>query len=126
MKTLLIVDDEPALRLLLKQFFQKEYEVVVLTNGKMCIDFLNSNALPTALITDWNMPDMTGLDAIKHIRKNERWDALAIIVLSGRENSTDRITCLNAGADDYLVKPFNPEELKARLNAVLRRIKPSV
>ena len=122
MPILLIVDDEPALRLLLNQFFQKNFNIVTLEGGFACLKYLEEKDEPQVLIIDLNMPDMSGVDVIKKIRSNSKWDKLAILVLSSAESSKDRINCLNSGADDFVIKPFNPEELNARINAILRRI----
>lgn len=123
MPILLIVDDEPALRLLLNQFFQKNFNIVTLDGGFACLKYLEEKDEPQVLIIDLNMPDMSGVDVIKKIRSNPNWDKLAILVLSSAESSKDRINCLNSGADDFVIKPFNPEELNARINAILRRIR---
>ncbi|MBS1509002.1 MAG: response regulator transcription factor [Bacteroidetes bacterium] len=123
MPILLIVDDEPALRLLLNQFFQKNFTIVTLEGGFACLKYLEEKDEPQVLIIDLNMPDMSGVEVIKKIRSNSKWDKLAILVLSSAESSKDRINCLNSGADDFVIKPFNPEELNARINAILRRIR---
>ena len=68
------------------------------------------------------MPDMSGIDVIKAVRASAMHKEAPIIVLSSKESSTDRIECLRTGADDYMVKPFNPDELDARIGAILRRL----
>lgn len=118
--TLLVVDDEPALRLLLNEFFKDKFKVQTLNDGQSCLNFLERDR-PEALVLDLNMPDMSGLDVIKKIRSNPDFFDLAIIVLSGAESSVDRINCLEAGADDFMIKPFNPRELSARIKAIFRR-----
>lgn len=119
--TLLVVDDEPALRLLLNEFFKDKFKVQTMNDGQSCLGYLERET-PEALILDLNMPDMSGLDVIKKIRSNPEFFDLAIIVLSGAESSIDRINCLEAGADDFVVKPFNPRELSARIKAISRRM----
>jgi DNA-binding response OmpR family regulator len=122
MKTLLIIDDEPAIRLLLRQFFMEKYEVVLLDGGKQASQWLESNKTIPIIILDLNMPEVSGLDVIKIVRGSKHHQNAPIIVLSAKESSADRILCLRSGADDYMVKPFNPEELDARVDAILRRI----
>lgn len=78
---------------------------------------------PDVLILDLGLPDMSGLDVIKDIRA---WSNLPIIVLSARDRESDKVAALDAGADDYLTKPFGIDELLARLRANLRRPRPSV
>ena len=74
------------------------------------------------MVADLDMPNMTGLEFIKAIRSNQHLKELPLIILSGNEKSTDKIACLVAGADDYVVKPFNPEEILARVNNIFRRM----
>jgi DNA-binding response OmpR family regulator len=121
-KTLLIVDDEPAIRLLLKQFFQKKYEVVLLDDGIQAMEWLESHTETPVMILDLNMPAMSGGEVIMKVRVSEQHKTAPIIILSARESSQDRILCLRIGADDYVVKPFNPEEVDARIDAILRRM----
>ncbi|MBX7124695.1 MAG: response regulator transcription factor [Cyclobacteriaceae bacterium] len=118
---ILVVDDEPALRLLLQEFFKRDFRVVPLKDGTETLQWLIKNELPTLAIIDLMMPGLSGLELIKTIRAKREWDELSIVVLSAKESSIDRVNALNAGADDFVVKPFNPEELRARINSVLRR-----
>ncbi|MEI7907119.1 MAG: response regulator transcription factor [Bacteroidota bacterium] len=122
MKTLLIVDDEPAIRLLLKQFFMKRYNVILLDGGKQAVEWLDANTAVPVIVLDLNMPEIGGFEVIKKVRASAHHSAAPLIVLSSKESSADRIACLRAGADDYVVKPFNPEELDARIDAILRRV----
>jgi len=124
-QTILVVDDEKALRLLLGEFFKKQYEVVPLENGNACLAWLANSDTPAAIILDLMMPDINGMDVIKWIRQNPECNNIAIIVLSSKESSTDRIAALKAGADDFLVKPFNPEELLVRIQLRIKRIENS-
>jgi len=120
--SLVIVDDEPVIRLLLNEFLQKKFKIHTLNGGLECLHYLEENDLTKILIIDLNMPDISGLEVITILRSNKKWAKLAIIVLSAEESSKDRIRCLNAGADDYMLKPFNPQELDARIYSILRRI----
>jgi DNA-binding response OmpR family regulator len=120
---LLIVDDEPALRLLMTEFFKERFHTITLKDGLECISYIQNNVLPSVAIVDLEMPGMGGMEVIKKVRLKPEWNTLVIIVVSSRESSKDRISCLRAGADDYVVKPFNPEELDARIATIMRRIK---
>ena len=119
---LLVVDDEPAIRLLLQQFFKNRFDVVPLDGGTQAVAWLEAHTTPPSIILDLSMPDMSGMEVIKIVRASAVHKGAPIIVLSSKESSADRIACLRAGADDYVVKPFNPEELDARIHAILRRI----
>jgi DNA-binding response OmpR family regulator len=105
-KTLLIVDDEPAIRLILEHYFASEYEVVLTANGQEALDWLHQGNYADAIVADYEMPVLNGLDFIRELR-----------ALSAHETVP-----LKAGADDYLVKPFNPEELEIRIQKVLGRV----
>ncbi len=118
---LLVVDDEPALRLLLAAYFKKQYEVLLAENGEQALEMLKLSE-PQAMVVDISMDGMDGLSLIRELRASTRWHHVPILVLSGNDTSSDRITALRAGADDYLVKPFNPEELEVRLENIQKRV----
>ncbi|MFY8037791.1 MAG: response regulator transcription factor [Cyclobacteriaceae bacterium] len=118
---LLVVDDEPALRLLLAAYFKKQYEVLLAENGEQALEMLKLSE-PQAMVVDISMDGMDGLSLIRELRASSKWHHVPILVLSGNDTSNDRITALRAGADDYLVKPFNPEELEVRLENIQKRV----
>lgn len=121
-KTILIIDDEDMVRSFLEHYFKKYFTVVSKPDGATALEFLLNNNEVHAIVADLNMPIMNGLDFIKAVRNQKKLAMLPIIVLSGNEKSVSKITALNLGADDYVVKPFNPEEILARLNSIFRRI----
>ena len=118
MTRILVVDDEPqilrALRINLKS---RAYEVDTASNGG---DALAQTArrLPDAVLLDLGLPDMDGVEVILGLRG---WTSVPIVVLSGRTDPQEKVQALDAGADDYVTKPFAMEELLARLRAVIRR-----
>ena len=118
---LLIVDDEPALRLLLAAYFKKQYEVLLAENGEQALEMLKLSK-PQAMVVDISMEGMGGLSLIHELRASTKWHHIPILVLSGNDTSNDRIVALRAGADDYLIKPFNPEELEVRLENIQKRV----
>jgi DNA-binding response OmpR family regulator len=122
-RTILIVDDDASMIHLLRFILSSEYEVVALNNPYEALQSLTKYSID-AIISDFSMPSLNGLELIKQIRSDLQSD-LPIIMLSSKDQSDDKIACLEAGADDYLVKPFNPGELKARLRSVFRRIERS-
>jgi DNA-binding response OmpR family regulator len=122
MKTLVIVDDEPAIRMLLKQYFTSQYDIVTLDNGAQAVQWLSTATESPVIVLDLNMPELSGMEVIARVRASAVHAKAPVIVLSSKESSADRIACLKAGADDYVVKPFNPEELDARIAAILRRM----
>ena len=118
---LLVVDDEPALRLLLAAYFKKQYEVLLAENGEQALEMLKLSK-PQAMVVDISMEGMDGLSLIRELRASTKWHQIPILVLSGNDTSNDRIVALRAGADDYLIKPFNPEELQVRLENIQKRM----
>lgn len=121
-KTLLIVDDEPAIRLILEHYFASDYEVVLTANGEEALNWLRSGNNTDAIVADYEMPLLNGLDFIRALRAWPAYESVPLLMLSGTDETSKKIQCLRAGADDYLVKPFNPEELEIRLQKVLSRV----
>ncbi|MFJ1706608.1 response regulator [Kitasatospora sp. NPDC088346] len=118
MSHILVVDDEPQLLRALKiNLHARHYSVLTAATGAEALD-LASREMPGAVLLDLGLPDLDGMDIIRGLRA---WSAVPIIVLSGRDTATEKIRALDAGADDYLTKPFVMDELLARLRAVLRR-----
>jgi DNA-binding response OmpR family regulator len=122
-KTLLALDDELSILKILDFYFGKTYNVISKTDGNSALEWMQQGQLPDVIVADVNMPDMNGMEFISQIRNSGFFKDIPLIMLSGNDGTADKIKCLKAGADDYLVKPFNPEELEARITNILRRIK---
>src|SRR3954468_21477893 len=115
----LVVDDDPQLREALSRALELDgYAVSTASNGVKALDAISS-ARPDVMVLDVMMPYVGGLDVCRTLR--DRKDRLPILVLTARDEVGDRVAGLDAGADDYLTKPFALEELRARLRALLRR-----
>jgi two-component system response regulator MprA len=122
MTRVLIVDDEPAVRAALDRALRLDgYEVELAADGREAIDRL-AEARRDAVILDVAMPGIDGLEVCRRLR--EAGDRTPVLMLTARDAVDDRVAGLDAGADDYLVKPFALKELKARLRALLRRAEP--
>jgi two-component system KDP operon response regulator KdpE len=114
----LIVEDEPALlRALRINLRARGYDVRVASAGREALAEARQRP-PDVVVLDLGLPDLDGTEVIRDLRG---WSTAPVIVLSGRANSEDKIGALDAGADDYVTKPFDMEELLARLRALLRR-----
>ena len=114
----LVVDDEPAmLRALRINLRVRDYDVATAATGREALADARRRP-PDAVILDLGLPDVDGIEVIGELR---RWSQAPVIVLSGRTGPGDKIAALDAGADDYVAKPFSMEELIARLRAALRR-----
>ena len=120
---LLLVEDDPRLRRVLTRLLEDDRHVVeVAEDGESALDLADAGAGIEAVILDVGLPDMSGLDVARRLRKDGR--ELSILMLTARDTVNDRVSGLDAGADDYLVKPFAYEELAARLRALARRTEP--
>ena len=118
----LIVDDEPAVRAALDRALRLDgYEVALAADGREALDRL-ADAHRDAIVLDVSMPGIDGLEVCRRLR--DAGDRTPVLMLTARDAIDDRVAGLDAGADDYLVKPFALEELKARLRALLRRAEP--
>ncbi|BCN28883.1 response regulator [Anaeromicropila herbilytica] len=117
--TILVVEDDPPIRNLITTTLQTQhYKYTTAENGEKAL-FAATSGKPDIILLDLGLPDMDGIEVIKKIRS---WSVIPIIVISARSDDKDKIQALDAGADDYLTKPFSVEELLARLRSTLRRI----
>jgi DNA-binding response OmpR family regulator len=118
--SVLVVDDEPTIREIVARYLERAgYEARVATDGRTALSALRERAADLVVL-DLMLPGIDGLEVMRRIRDGDR-DRTAIILLTARGEETDRVVGLRLGADDYVVKPFSPAELVARVDAVLRR-----
>ena len=116
----LVVDDESKLSELLKLELDVEgYEVDIAADGATGLVKARSEPTPDLIVLDWDLPDFSGVDICHRIRRGGV--TTPILMLTGHDDISDRVTALDAGVDDYLIKPFSIEELMARLRAMQRR-----
>jgi two-component system phosphate regulon response regulator PhoB len=121
----LIVEDEAPLVTLLRYNLEKEgFAVCAAGDGEEALLQIAENK-PDAVLLDWMLPLVSGLEVCRQIRRSPASRSLPIILLTARGEEADRVRGLDSGADDYIVKPFSPSELVARLRAVIRRAQPS-
>lgn len=117
-KTILVVDDEPKIVRLVRAYLEQSgFRVVPAHTGQEALDLFQTES-PALVVLDLMLPDLDGMDVAREIRKQSQ---TPIIMLTARTEDVDRVAGLEIGADDYVVKPFNPRELLARVRAVLRR-----
>jgi DNA-binding response OmpR family regulator len=118
MKTILVVDDEPRIVQLTRDYLEHAgFAVLVATGGRAALELVRAKK-PDLLVLDLGLPDLDGLDVLRAIRREAN---LPIVLLTARGEESDKLVGLELGADDYVVKPFSPKELVARVRAVLRR-----
>jgi len=122
MTSILVVDDEPQiLRALRASLGAHGYEVLTAATGEEALARAAASS-PDCIVLDLGLPDIDGTEVIRQLRA---WSQIPVVVLSARDEQTDKVAALDMGADDYLSKPFGIEELLARVRATLRRSKPS-
>jgi two-component system response regulator MprA len=121
MATILVADDDQKLlKMVSRTLMYEGFEVITASNGREALAQIEAKA-PDLIVLDWMMPELDGLEMLKHLRAAR--DQAPILMLTARDAVEDRVEGLDRGADDYLVKPFAPSELLARLRALLRRAK---
>jgi two-component system phosphate regulon response regulator PhoB len=124
--TILVVEDEAALVTLLRYNLERAgFEVLDAADGEEALLVLDERPVDLVLL-DWMLPRLSGIEVCRQLRRRAETRALPIIILTARGEQADRIRGLNTGADDYVAKPFSPEELVARIHAVLRRSRPAL
>lgn len=120
-KQLLLIDDDPNLILLVQDYLEFQgYGVMTADNGQEALDLLQEQ-VPDLIICDIMMPEMDGYEVVKRIRQDSRVSWIPVIFLSAKGQTTDRVKGLSTGADVYLVKPFEPEELVAQVESSLKQ-----
>lgn len=122
----LIVEDEPPLAELVRYNVEKEgFRTICVGDGEEAM-LLVEEEEPDLVILDWMLPGLSGIEVCRRLRERKATKSLPIIMLTARGEESDRIRGLDSGADDYIVKPFSPNELLARAKAVLRRSSPAL
>lgn len=122
----LVVEDEADLVTLLRYNLEKEgFDVAATADGEEAL-LLVEERPPDLILLDWMVPMVSGIEVCRRLRRNPETRDIPVIMLTARGEEDDRVRGLNAGADDYITKPFSPGELVARVHAVLRRARPAL
>lgn len=120
-KRLLLIDDDPNLILLVKDYLEfRGYEVITAENGREALLVLEQE-VPDMIICDVMMPEMDGYALVEHVRQDQKTSWIPVLFLSAKGQSQDRVKGLSTGADVYMVKPFEPEELVAQVESSLKQ-----
>ncbi len=121
---ILIAEDEPAQAEILHYNLEKDgFQVVIARDGEEALTLL-SEGLPDLLVLDWMLPKISGIEVCRQLRANKETQGLPILMLTARGEEDDKVRGLEVGADDYVVKPYSPRELIARIKSLLRRSQP--
>jgi DNA-binding response OmpR family regulator len=122
MKRALVVEDDPDIVELIEHYLEAEgFEVQAVADGRQALERIRAES-HDVVVLDLQLPGMDGLSLCTAVRRDKRTRALPIIMLTARGDETDRVVGLEVGADDYVVKPFSPKELVARVRALMRRV----
>jgi len=119
-RQLLIIDDKIAIAKIISVYLSAEYDITYFNTPVKAIEWLFNGNRPDLIILDIRMPEMNGDEFLSYINNNGLYKDIPVVVLSGEESSDIRIKMLEVGADDFILKPFNPMELKIRIRKVLR------
>ena len=120
-KRLLLIDDDPNLILLVKDYLEfRGYDVITAENGREALDILEGET-PDMIICDVMMPEMDGYSLVEHVRQDPKTNWIPVLFLSAKGQSQDKVKGLSTGADVYMVKPFEPEELVAQVESSLKQ-----
>ena len=123
----MVVEDERDIReMLVFSLEQAGYSTLQVGTAEKALSLLQEETIPDLLLVDWMLPGASGIEMTRKVKKNNQFKEVPVIMLTARGEEDDRIKGLDAGADDYVIKPFSPRELMARIRAVLRRTDPSV
>ena len=117
----IIIEDDFAIKTLICAVLENSFAVSAFENPIDALAFLHKGNMPDIIISDLNTPEMTGYELLVQLKTSNFFNTIPVLILSGEEGSETRIKCLEAGADDYILKPFNPRELEARINVILKR-----
>ena len=117
----IVIEDDFAIKTLICTVLESNFEVHAFENPVEALSYLQKGNLPDIIISDLNTPEMNGYDLLVQLKTSNFFNTIPILILSGEEGSETRIRCLEAGADDYILKPFNPRELEVRINVILKR-----
>ncbi len=117
--TLVFIDDNEMMRAFLTMYYGEAYHPVIFDNAQKAFEWLSAGNQAHMIIADLKMPNMSGLELLRLVKQNEALKSIPFLVLSGEEESKERIACLEEGAADYVVKPFHPKELELRIKRFL-------
>jgi len=121
LQKVMIIDDSVSIQKIIQYSLKTRFEVVIFQNALDALAYLYKGDLPDIIISDLNIPEITGLQFLLQLKASGLFSTIPVLMLSSEESTEVRIKCLEAGADDYVVKPFNPRELEARIRIILSR-----
>ena len=119
-KFVILVDDKQEIAKIIMLYLSSTYKVSYKENPLKAIAWLQEGNLPDLIISDLNMPEMSGEEFLVYLKANDMFSHIPVLILSSVESSSNRIRLFEEGAEDFILKPFNPEELRVRVKRILR------
>jgi DNA-binding response OmpR family regulator len=119
--TILLIDDCDMMRRFLTPIFKEDYNVVSVGSAMDALEWLRRNPAPAAILLDYQLPDLSGIDLLRRLRRNNAWCNIPVLMLSGVKDIERRWQCIEAGANDFLSKPFHPKELSLRVKMIVQK-----
>ena len=116
---ILIIDDDPNIRMLLEFVLRKQYQIATRADALSALSWMSMGNIPDLIIVDMEMPRLNGYEFLKNVRGSGFFREIPIVMLSAHESDSVRTKVLQAGANDYLVKPFNPEDIQNRIAKII-------
>lgn len=118
-KKVLIVDDKQTIAKIIQVYISDTFDCVYFDDPIKAIAWLQEGNMPDLIVSDINMPNMSGVEFLDYAKKNDLYKAIPFVILSGEDSTSQKIALLEKGAEDYISKPFNPMELKVRLKKIV-------
>lgn len=115
----LIVDDKQTIAKIIQVYIADTFDCVYFDDPIKAIAWLQEGNMPDLIVSDINMPNMSGVEFLDYAKKNDLYKAIPFVILSGEDSTSQKIALLEKGAEDYISKPFNPMELKVRLKKIV-------
>jgi DNA-binding response OmpR family regulator len=119
-KKILILDDKESIAKIISFYLSAEFDIIWYEHPLKGIAWLQAGNIPDLIISDIKMPEMRGDEFLKYLKSNDMFKSIPVIMLSSEDSTSERIRLLSEGAADYIVKPFNPMELKVRLKKIIQ------
>ena len=117
----MVIEDVISIQKIIQFSLKDRFEVITFKNGLDALSYLYKGSLPDIIISDLNIPGISGFELLTQVKASGLFSNIPVLMLSGEDSTQIRINCLEAGAEDYVVKPFNPRELEARIKIILSR-----
>lgn len=118
-RKIMLVDDKDTIAKIVAMYLSADYDFEYFPNPLLCISKLNNGVAPDLIISDIMMPEMKGDAFLRFLKAEDKFKSIPVVMLSSEDSSSERVRLLEDGAADYIVKPFNPMELKVRIKRIL-------